>query len=241
MKLTLLFLLGFAGSALCADSVEPVREFLRHLKEITLPQQELECPNYDYYLDQSIWLQSLLQKIQADPEATGLLIRIRDGFYREDGPYFYGMLQAAATNPKERDAFIRGLKYEKGVSWFPGWDLVWEKLVSGSDKVSFGKTQLKLDIDAFESKLEQFGLPKTDFSKLESKNLDIYEAYFKFFVVSNSILPPLIAFLFGYYTEKSLKNLTEQDLRELLAKLILFLSDKERGALWFIQAAAPRS
>src|SRR3989338_367366 len=231
MKLSLLFWVGCASLSLLATDVAPIRTLVTHLKQFTFPKKELECLNYDYYETQILHLRSLLEKIQADSTATELLIRIKDGFYRRDGYYLNGMLLVAASNQTERDAFIRGMQYEKGLLWFPGWDLVWEKAVSGSYKVSFGQTQLKLDIDAFESKLEKFGLPKADFSKLDSKSLNIYEPYFKLFVELDSTLPQLASFLFGYYTEKSLKNLTRADLNLILKKLISFLDDKERGAL----------
>ena len=184
---------------------------------------------------------SVLQKINADPTTTELIIRIKNEFYEKDGEYFHGMLLAAARDKEGRDAFIRGLRYEKDVDLFPGWDLVWEKIWSGSDKVSFGKTQLKANIDELELRLEKFGLPKKDFSKLTTDSLDVYEPYFKLFVQLDPKLPQLISTLFGYYTEKSLKNLTQTDLILILEKLISFLSDTDHGALWFIQEAKPRS
>lgn len=162
--------------------------------------------------------ETYLDGIQKDPEILDLILRVRDGFYRQDGQYFWGMLVTAASSRDERDAFIRGMKFEKGASWFPGWDVAWKK-IAGSDMTYFGDTQLKTDIDALEKKLQNLGLAPVDYSKIETEQFDFYEAYLKLFVRFESQLPNLISSLFQFYTNQSLKSMNQNQLLELLQKL----------------------
>ena len=180
-----------------------------------------------------------LKKIVQDPDALNKISAVRDGLYTSDGQVLRAILATAASNQEERNAFIAGLQYEKCKNWF------WQ---CGIPPLSWNKlrfkylSSLKGHIDALEEKLIQIGaLQDSDFSDFDPRLLDPYEPYFQLYTQLEPLLGPLISFLFGHYTEKSIEKLDLLELRELLQKLIAFLDDNEHGALGFIRKASPRS
>lgn len=181
----------------------------------------------------------LLGKIADSSDVLQKILAIRDGLYTSDGDTFRAILVTAASSKEGRDAFIAGLQYEKCKKWF--WQcglppISWDKL-----KFKF-VSKIKGDIDALEEKLIQLGAIKDDdLSGFDPKSLDPYEEYFRLYVQLEPLLGRLSSSLFGYYTQKSLRDFNENELRDIFKKLIEFLNDNEDGALGYIRKANPRS
>ncbi|MEI6804918.1 MAG: hypothetical protein WCK49_00235 [Myxococcaceae bacterium] len=193
-------------------------------------------PNQTLSLDKAT---NSLRKIAADSDTLQKILLVRDGFYTVEGDLLRAILVTAASSQLERDAFIAGLQYEKCKKWF--WECKLPPINSAKLLFKFF-SKLRNDIDDLEEKLTQIGvLENNDLSNFDPRSLDQYEPYFQLFVQLEPLIGQLNSFLFNYYAQKSLRDLNPKELRELLEKLISFLSDNENGALGFIRKAQPRS
>lgn len=216
-----------------------MKKFAIALMLLGFTSQNLHALALDQAEQQIIQLSDLLQKIADDPVVLRLILEIRDDLYGPEGGLFKSILVAAAKERSERDAFIAGLQYEKCKKWFwncglppISWDKIKFKLLS----------KLKSNLDLLEQKIVQLGnFPENDLADFDPRSLDPYENYFQLFAESESDLGSLISFLFGFYTDQSLRDLNQNELRDILEKQISFLGDKENGALGFIRKARPRS
>lgn len=223
------------------STVLPVvmKKFAIALMLLGLTNQNLHALALNQAEQQIIQLSDLLQKIAENPEVLKLILDIRDGMYGPDGELFKSILVAAAKERSERDAFIAGLQYEKCRKWFwncglppISWDKIKFKLLS----------KLKSNLDLLEQKIVQLGnFPENYLSDFDPRSLDPYENYFQLFAESESDLGSLISFLFGFYTNQSLRDLNQNELQGVFEKQISFLNDKENGAIGFIRKARPRS
>jgi hypothetical protein len=179
----------------------------------------------------------LSEKISENREATKLIRRIYEGFKGEDGRFLRATLVLAAQDRGEREAFLRAIKYEKGLICWPGFDLIGEKIWYGSPKVSFGNTQLKADINSLEKYL--FPDPGTPewLKNLEVSDLDVYEPYFKFFLELEPKSNELLEFAIRYAQFLS----CQFTLVGFLKSLNLWLADRTNGIASILAAAKPRT
>jgi hypothetical protein len=222
---------------------EPDQVLLKSVLKIVLAAHLPTASNKTFALDQVhqqvVQATHSLRKIAANSETLRKILTVRNGLYTKDGDLLRAILVTAAKTKTDRDALITGLKYEKCKKWF------WECKIPpfNFDKLQFKFfSTLKSDLDALEERLIQINvLENNDLSKFNPRVLDEYDALFKLFVQLEPLLGQLNSFLFEYYAQKSLRDLNEIELREILEKLILFLNDNENGALEFIRKAYPRS
>jgi len=179
----------------------------------------------------------LLNKVAGDQEALRLIKEVYVGLQGEEGEYLRQMLVLAASDKAERDSFIRGVQYEKGLITWPGCDLAWEKLW-GSPKVSFGSSKLKQDINALEARLFPNRQPPDWLKDLTVDDLDAYEPQFKLFLRLEPKSIDLMAFLIRYLQSWfSSANTLEDSLKQLNH----FLLDNENGAMAILEEAKPRN
>lgn len=202
----------------------------------SMSEFNIQRSNVTHYLEQASFFSSLLKEIASNPETLELILRIRDGSYTEEGQFFRNMWLAAANDDSELDSLLQGLKFEKGLISWPGTGLLLEgiffktpfyKFISVSDKVVFGGTQLKKDMDVLEAKLLALGAPGLNYSELETKDLKFWV---KLFQKLNSRLPELISLPCELYTGMSPHDVGTEELKIIFEKLSLFLNDMTQNA-----------